>query len=131
MDEATLAVAKRCTAGSDVGTMAFPQVVGAMVAAGIERYHADLVRAEKTWFLPDGRSETLTCDPLTVAPARSFDAGGVAAAVAAAQAGAVDYHDFCPAVAAAGCVGYLVSVPGRRVVYYGRTAELHVEHFTD
>lgn len=28
---------------------------------------------------------------------------------------------------AAGCAGYLVSLPGRRVVYYGRTGETHVE----
>ena len=31
-----------------------PEGVGAMMAAGIERDCADLVRAEKTWFLPDG-----------------------------------------------------------------------------
>lgn len=54
MDDATVAVAKRSTAGSDAGTMAFPKVVGAMMAAGIERDYADLVRAEKTWFLRDG-----------------------------------------------------------------------------
>jgi len=32
-------------------------------------------------------------------------------------------------VKAAGCAGYLVSFLGRRVVYYGRSAETHVEHF--
>lgn len=31
--------------------------------------------------------------------------------------------------AAAGFEGYLVSLPGRRAVYFGRTAETHVEHF--
>jgi hypothetical protein len=30
---------------------------------------------------------------------------------------------------AAGCAGYIVSFLGRRVVYFGRTAETHVEHF--
>jgi hypothetical protein len=29
----------------------------------------------------------------------------------------------------AGCVAYMVSLPGRRVVYYGRTGASHVEHF--
>ena len=60
-----------------------------------------------------------------------FAADGVAAAVRAAQMGAIDYHRICAAVVAAGCVGHLASVPGRRVVYYGRTAELRVEHFPD
>lgn len=131
MDADVVAVMERCTIGSDAGTMAFPEVVGAMISAGIERYHADLVRAEKTWFLPDGTAHTLACDPLAAAPATAFDAGGVAAAVRAAQAGEGDYARFCAAVAAAGCVGYHVSVPGRRVLYYGRTAETHVELFPD
>mgnify|MGYP000402610447 CR=1 FL=1 len=30
---------------------------------------------------------------------------------------------------AAGCAGYMVSFLGKRVVYFGRTAEVHVEHF--
>ncbi|MBN2971320.1 DUF1398 family protein [Roseomonas aeriglobus] len=131
MDVEALAAAERCTAGSDAGTMAFPEVIAAMIASGLERYHADLVRAEKIWFLPDGRSQTLTCDPLIVPPAMPFDAAGVAAAVRDAQAGAINYHGFCAAIATAGCVGYLVSIPGRRVVYYGRTAETHVELFPD
>jgi len=32
-------------------------------------------------------------------------------------------------VVAAGCTGYLVSFPGQRAVYFGRTGETHVEHF--
>jgi hypothetical protein len=32
-------------------------------------------------------------------------------------------------VKALGCAGYLVSFPGRRVVYFGRAAEFHVERF--
>jgi len=30
---------------------------------------------------------------------------------------------------AAGCAGYLVSFLGRRVLYFGRSAGTHVEHF--
>ncbi len=30
---------------------------------------------------------------------------------------------------AAGCVGYFVSLAGRRAVYYGRTIDCHVEWF--
>ena len=38
------------------------------------------------------------------------------------------YRGFCEKAKEAGCAGYLVSFLGRRVVYFGRTAETHVEH---
>jgi uncharacterized protein YbcV (DUF1398 family) len=59
----------------------------------------------------------------------AFSAEGVAHAVGATQAGQIKYRAFCRQIAAAGCAGYFVSLPGRRAVYYGRTGETHVEHF--
>jgi uncharacterized protein YbcV (DUF1398 family) len=41
------------------------------------------------------------------------------------------YLGFCKKAALAGCAGYVVSFSGRRVLYIGRTAETHVEHFPD
>jgi len=41
------------------------------------------------------------------------------------------YAGFSAKVMAAGCAGYIVSFSGRRAVYLGRTAEIHVEHFPD
>ena len=39
---------------------AFPAIVGKLIEAGVERYHADLVRSEKTFYLPNGESETVS-----------------------------------------------------------------------
>ena len=36
-----------------------------------------------------------------------------------------------PRAAEAGCVGYMAFMAGRRVVYYGRTGDSHVEWFPD
>ncbi len=47
----------------------------------------------------------------------------------AVQGGRIRYREFCARIAAAGCVGYFVSIPGRRAVYYGRTADSHTEWF--
>jgi uncharacterized protein YbcV (DUF1398 family) len=60
-----------------------------------------------------------------------FDSAELVALVRWAQANGPDYSyaAFCEKARAAGCAGYLVSFPGRRVVYYGRTAETHVELF--
>lgn len=62
---------------------------------------------------------------------KTIDAAIVLDAIREAQRGgpAYSYVGFCAKVARAGCVGCLVSFPGRRVVYMGRTGELHTEHF--
>jgi len=129
MDAAIKSVIVDCTRASDAGTLRFPDIVGRLVAAGVERYHADLVRAEKTYYLPSGESEVVPDAALQVAPALAFAAAGVDAAVRASQAGSIDYREFCRRIAAAGCTGYFVSLAGRRAVYYGRTGETHVEPF--
>lgn len=126
-----IAVVEECSAASDAGRKPFPEVVGALTGAGVERYHADLIRAEKVYYLPGGGSRSVDCVKLETPPATSFAASGVADAVRSAQQGAIDYRTFCRQIAAAGCVGYHVSIPGRRAVYYGRTGETHVEHFPD
>jgi Protein of unknown function (DUF1398) len=53
----------------------------------------------------------------------TFDAKGVEAAVRQAQAGTITYKTFYENVMVAGCSGYIVSLLGRHVVYFGRTAE--------
>lgn len=129
MDHATLTALRDCTTGSDAGTMTFPEVVARLAAVTVERYHTDLVRAEKTYYLPRGDSHTLACHPLAAPPAVQFSTAGVDAAVRAVQAGAIDYQEFCRRIAQAGCVFYVVSLAGRRAVYYGRTGEAHIEMF--
>lgn len=122
-------IVEECTKASDDARLAFPQIVQNLMAAGVERYRADLLRAEKTYYLPDGGSHVVTNAPLDRAPAHAFSAAGVEAAVRASQAGKITYKEFCTRIAEAGCVDYLVSLAGRRAVYVGRTGESHVELF--
>ena len=58
-----------------------------------------------------------------------FSAEGVEKAVRAIQRQEIAYRKFCRLIADAGCVGYFVSLAGRRAVYYGRTGDEHVEWF--
>lgn len=129
MNAEAIAVVTECTAGSDAGRLTFPQVVGMLVTAGVERYHTDLCRAEKTYYLPDGTSLVVAGAEPAATPAIGFSAAGIDAAVRAVQAGKLTYEQFCVRIAEAGCVGYHVSLAGRRAVYYGRTGEMHVEMF--
>ncbi len=125
------AVVEACSRGSEEDRLNFGQVLEKLAGAGVEGYYADLRRSTKTYYLPAGGSIEVPAHDPEVAIAPAFDAGRVAAAVRQSQAGSHTYRAFCEKVMAAGCSGYLVSLPGRRVVYFGRTAETHVEHFPD
>lgn len=129
MKSDVIAVIEECTKASDEARLTFPEVVARLAAAGVERYHADLQRAEKTYYLPDGASHVAVSASVAAVPAEIFSAAGVDAAVRAVQARAIDYKAFCERIVEAGCVGYLVSIAGRRAVYYGRSGETHVEPF--
>lgn len=129
MDALVKTVVQDCTTASDEERIAFPEVVGRLMQAGIERYHADLLRAEKTYYLPNGESEIVRATRIDTNPAPQFSASEVEAAIRASQSQSIGYKEFCTRIAAAGCVGYFVSLAGRRAVYYGRTGDCHVEHF--
>jgi uncharacterized protein YbcV (DUF1398 family) len=121
-------VVETCSRGSEDGSLNFPQQLGMLAAVGVEGYYCDLRRATRRYYLPDGGSLEVEAVRHGVPVPERFDATAVERAVRGAQAGAIDYGTFCETVMAAGCPGYLVSILGRRVVYFGRTAETHVEH---
>jgi uncharacterized protein YbcV (DUF1398 family) len=131
MDTGVSKILHECSRASDEGRESFPVIIGRLMAAGVERYHADLVRSEKTYYLASGDSEIVPNASVGAEASAAFSASGVEAAVRDVQDGTIAYKTFCQRVLAAGCVGYHVSIAGRRVVYYGRTGDNHVEWFPD
>lgn len=131
MDAERRHIAETCLKAAHDGSLAFPEIVGRLIGAGFEGYAVDYRRDSQTFYLLDGDSVALDMAPSAGTVAAAFDAAGVERLVRWAQANppGYSYAAFCEQVKAAGCAGYLVSFPGRRVVYYGRTAETHVEHF--
>lgn len=123
--------ARHCLDGACAGTMDFPTIVHTLMAAGFEGYDVDYRRGTSTFFHPDHTPVQLAMPASTARIAATFDAEAVQRAIRAAQARApgYTYAGFNDTVQAAGCAGYMVSFLGRRVVYFGRTAETHVEHF--
>lgn len=118
-----------CVRGALTGEMAFPEIVGNLAQIGVERYHADYSRHETTYYLADGQSLVVATDHPSHATAREFSASAVEAAVRQSQRNEHTYLDFIRKTMAAGCVGYFVLITGRRVIYFGRCGESHVEHF--
>lgn len=113
--------------GSHEGTMNFPEVLGTLADAGIEGYLVDFRRGTITYYLPDGPPFELASFTTPEAVAAIFKPDLVEANVRKSQANLHTHVDFCENVKAAGCAGYLVSLLGKRVTYFGRTGETHVE----
>ena len=131
MDAEWISIAKACQEGAHDNSLSFPEFVDKLIAAGFEGYTVDYRRNAQAFYLPDGDSVVLEMHPYAGSVAANFDAAEVERLVRWAQANPADYSyvAFCEKAKAAGCTGYLVSFLGRRVVYFGRTAETHVEHF--
>jgi len=124
-------VARATLEGSELGTMTFPQNVRILMEAGFDGYAVDFRRSTRTYYMPNGAALELTTEPTPTPVAETFDAAVVREAIREAQVlvPGYTYKDFCAKVAAAGCAGYVVSLLGRRVLYYGRTSETHTEYF--
>ena len=131
MDAQKKALAEKCLEAAYDKSMAFPQIVGALIGAGFDGYAIDYRAGTAIYYLPDGDCATVQLPHGGANVATAFDATGVAAQIKWAQANPPDYSyaAFCKNVMAMGCAGYLVSFFGKRVLYVGRTGETHTEHF--
>ena len=85
-------VMEECTRASDEERVTFGEVVMKLIEAGVERYHADLLRAQKTYFLPNDESLVVAGAPVAGRAPSAFSAAGVEAAVRAIQGRAIQYQ---------------------------------------
>ncbi len=129
MDAERTKIIQACALGALTGEGTFPEIVGRLTHIGVERYHADYSREELTYYLSDGDSLVVDAPHSSRATAAIFSASDVEAAVRQSQRNEHTYLEFIHKTMAAGCVGYFVQITGRRVIYFGRNGESHVEHF--
>lgn len=124
-------VAEACLRAAEDNTMTFPEIVGRLAEAGVESYAVDLRRGSATYYGGDGESVVIDAHHDHAPVAEGFDAVTVQVAIKEAQqlVAGYSYAGFRRKVMAAGCAGYFVSFPGKRAVYFGRTGEIHTEHF--
>jgi uncharacterized protein YbcV (DUF1398 family) len=111
------------------GKMTFPQVVKGLLEAGVESYLVDFAAKQKTHYLTNGTTHTV---PMILDPdpiAAEFDSVGLVAAIRGAQADTVRYPEFVKRSTAAGVIGYWAFLTGKRVIYFGRKGEQHIEEF--
>jgi uncharacterized protein YbcV (DUF1398 family) len=123
--------AERCLEAAEANAMTFPEIVGALMAAGFESYTVDFRRSTTIYYLPSGESLELRTPARGEGVAAAFAPSALQTAIREAQtlAPGYSYKGFREKAKAAGCAGYIVSFPGCRAVYFGRSAETHVELF--
>ncbi len=112
------------------GTMSFPEAVGKLIATGVECYHVDYIMLRKTYYGALGDA-VVTPIPYEGLPpvAADFDLPGLRAALLDSQNHGQKYRDFTRRAMAAGVHGYIAFLRGKRVMYWGRTGDQHIEWF--
>ena len=112
------------------GSMPFPEIVGNLLAEGVEYYHVDYVGLQIHFY---SAGEGVVLVPLSfedlppVAPA--FDAAMLKAVIVDSQQNGQKFRDFSRRAVQAGVAAYFVFLRGQRVMYLGRQGDQHVEWF--
>jgi uncharacterized protein YbcV (DUF1398 family) len=116
-------------AESQAGKLIFPEVVRRLLAEGVESYFCDLAVGQETCYLSDGSThvEKMTL-PLTPV-ADEFSPSEVVAAIRGAQSDTIRYPEFVRRSTTAGVIAYWAFLTGKKVIYFGRKGEFHIEEF--
>jgi uncharacterized protein YbcV (DUF1398 family) len=131
MNEQTEMALREVSRGADENRLSFPEGLAKLASVGAEGYLVDFRAQQKTFYLSDGEALSVASKHTPYNVAASFDTVALQEALREAQSAPPDYtyQRFCERATAAGCAGYIVSLLGRRVTYFGRTGETHVELF--
>ncbi|MES2219741.1 MAG: DUF1398 family protein [Acidobacteriota bacterium] len=126
---------QECSERSVAGNISFPEVVGKLMEVGIESYHADLYRREKTYYAGNGDSHVESengLDPNVFnagAVAKELNPNGVKEALRQIQHKEIDYQQFLCGILSAGVANYWVYLAGKRAIYVARNGDEYVEWF--
>jgi uncharacterized protein YbcV (DUF1398 family) len=95
----------------------------------VESYFADLTRGEETFYMPSGETHVEKMSLARGKIADEFSQNGIGSAIRAAQSDEIRYPEFVKRARAAGVAAYWAFLTGKKVVYFGRKGEFHVEEF--
>ena len=112
------------------GSLPFPEIVGKLMATGVEYYHVDYVARQMSFYSAAGGVVTAPVffEDLP-AIADDFDAAALRAAILDSQQNGQKFRQFSQRAMQAGVQGYFAFLRGKRVVYMGRQGDQHTEWF--
>jgi uncharacterized protein YbcV (DUF1398 family) len=112
------------------GTISFPEVVGQLLATGVEYYQVDYIGMKKTFYSADGDMVVTPINYEGLPPvAPEFSAEALRADILDSQRNGQKFRDFSRRAMAAGVQGYFAFLRGKRVTYFGRQGDQHTEWF--
>ena len=112
------------------GAMSFPDAVGKLMGAGVEFYHVDYVRLRKTCYSAEGNTVTTPIALEGLPPVASeLDLSALRANILDSQRNNQPFREFTRRAMAGGVAGYIAFLRGKRVLYFGRNGEQHMEWF--
>jgi uncharacterized protein YbcV (DUF1398 family) len=79
--------------------------------------------------MTDGKSHSEKMVLPLMLIAEEFSSSGLIAAIRGAQTDTIRYPEFMKRSAAAGVVAYWAFLTGKKVIYFGRKGEIHIEEF--
>jgi uncharacterized protein YbcV (DUF1398 family) len=116
-------------AESQAGKLIFPEVVRRLLEVGVESYFCDLANGVETFYMNDGKTHAEKMVLPLTAVAAELSSQDIVAAIRGAQADTIRYPEFMKRSAAAGVIAYWAFLSGKKVIYFGRKGEMHVEEF--
>jgi len=116
-------------AETQAGQLIFPEVVRRLLEVGVESYFCDAAAMQETLYLGDGQTHTAKMALPHLHIAQEFSTEGIVAAIRGAQSDTIRYPEFMKQSAAAGVIAYWAFLTGKKVIYFGRQGEMHIEEF--
>lgn len=112
------------------GTLPFPEIVKHLIAEGVEYYHVDYVKLQISFY---GNEGSVVINPLIIenlpAIAAEFNNTALHAAILDSQQNGQKFPHFSARAMEAGVHGYYAFLRGKRVTYFSRNGDQHVEWF--
>lgn len=112
------------------GDMPFPEIVGNLIAEGVEYYHVDYVARLFSFYSASG---SVVVAPLVFEGlpevAGNFNVVALRAAILDSQQNGQKFRQFCDRAMRSGVQSYFAFLRGKRVLYVGRQGDQHVEWF--
>jgi uncharacterized protein YbcV (DUF1398 family) len=113
------------------GSMPFPEIVGKLISNGVESYHVDYATRSFTFYNASGAAvlAPIIFEELP-SIAEDFDVAALKAAILDSQQQGKKFRAFCGRAMQAGVQGYMAYLRGKRVTYFGRQGDQHIEWFS-
>lgn len=109
--------------------ISFPEILSILINEGVEAYHVDFLRNECRYYSQDGESFSLSIPFKHEGVAPCFSQEKLDAINRKVQTGDATFSDFVREGCASGCAYYIVYLNGRKVRYFGRNGDEHIQHF--